>query len=448
MADRSEVQQFIPAVVLPTYNNARTLAEVLDAVALLGLPMFLVDDGCTDDTARVIDAWIKSHPQIDLTVIMHARNRGKAAALRSGFNAAAARNVTHAATIDTDGQLTAADLPPMLDIARKNPHAYVIGVRDDNAADYPSRSRIGRHVSNFFVRLESGRRVRDSQCGLRVYPLEMVHGVKCRANRFGFETEMITRAAWAGFDLAESPARCRYLPVGQRVSHFRPIQDSLRALAMHLRLIGRALLPVPHKRVRCEQSSVHAHRPSWRVWIRWLHPMRLWKQLRHTRIDRVSLASGLAVGVFIGNLPVYGFQTLLGLYTSRKLHLHPIAVIAGTSVSTPPVGPVLIAAAVWIGHFLLHGKPMLLSSFPSTAAAIRPLLGDLIVSWAVGSVIVGLATAACTFMLTILCARMFKKSDQHHDDSTAVHATPAVAGASPAPASPRQQQARRIADTD
>ena len=117
-------------------------------------------------------------------------------ALLSGFAAAQAAGHTHALTIDTDGQLDPAQIPSLLEIAGREPDAFVIGTRDAGSADYPSRSRLGRRVSNLLVRLESGLKVSDSQCGFRVYPLKMMHEIDCRAGRYGFETEVLTRAAW------------------------------------------------------------------------------------------------------------------------------------------------------------------------------------------------------------------------------------------------------------
>src|SRR5438105_3949051 len=79
------VSSFNPLVLAPTYDNAGTLIDVLDGVAGGGLPMLIVNDGSTDATGRLVDQWLKDHPHINAKVLTHARNRGKAAALRTGF---------------------------------------------------------------------------------------------------------------------------------------------------------------------------------------------------------------------------------------------------------------------------------------------------------------------------------------------------------------------------
>ena len=102
----------------------------------------------------------------------------------------------------------------------------------------PARCAIGRRFTNLAIRAQCGLRITDSQCGLRIYPLLLVNSVRCAASRYSFEAEIIPRAVWAGFDVTAAPVQCRYLPEGERISHFRPWADSLRQALMHLRLVA------------------------------------------------------------------------------------------------------------------------------------------------------------------------------------------------------------------
>ena len=153
--------------------------------------------------------------------------------------------------------------------------------------------------------MESGVRVGDSQCGMRVYPLELVASVRCGAGRFGFETEIITRAGWASRPIIETPVRCRYFPKDKAVSHFRPWVDSFRAVGMHARLLLRALLPFPRRQAWSHQSqpASKAAEPRWRRIARWISPLGAWRELRADETGRTTAAAGLAVGAFIANLP-------------------------------------------------------------------------------------------------------------------------------------------------
>jgi uncharacterized protein (DUF2062 family) len=410
---------FSPAVVLPTYNNARTLGDIVSRVGALGLPIFVVNDGSTDDTATVLERAALSpehrpigveHPKAVL--LAHDRNRGKAAALRTGFAAAAAAGHTHAVTIDTDGQLDPADIPALLRAAEADPAALVLGTRDESAPDYPARSRVGRHGSNFFVWLESGLRVCDSQCGLRVYPLALIrHARRASAGHFGFETEILTRAGWAGVPVREVPVTCRYLPPGERVSHFRPWLDSARAVGMHARLVARALTPWPHRKLVVRDDVAKRQAAGRRVSsacgriVAWLSPARAWRELRAQTIGPREMATGVALGVFIGNLPVFGVQTLLSLYAARRLHLNPLAVVLGSHVSTPPVGPLLIAAAIGTGHWLLHGRWLRMPDWHQTWGDWLRLTGSLLVEWSLGAVVVGLVLSLIAFFVSTALLR-------------------------------------------
>ncbi len=238
-----------PIVIAPTYNNGRMLADVLSHIAAQGLPVLVVNDGSTDDTAGILKRWIAQPIEGTLRqVVTHPRNRGKADALRTGFSAARQQGFTHAITIDTDAQLDPAQIADLLLEARQHPAALIVGDRDATANDYPAKSRAGRRVSNFCVKLESGLNVSDSQCGFRVYPLDLLVDLPCHEGRYGYETEILTRFAWAGGEMRHVPVRCIYDVPGGRISHLNPRSDTLRGIAMHARLLGRSLLPIGVKR--------------------------------------------------------------------------------------------------------------------------------------------------------------------------------------------------------
>jgi uncharacterized protein (DUF2062 family) len=261
-------------------------------------------------------------------------------------------------------------------------------------------------VSNLLVRFESGLRVSDSQCGFRVYPLRLVQALHCRAGHFGFETEVITRAGWAKCAVREVIVTCRYFPPGERVSHFRPWLDSMRAVGMHARLMARAVAPWPHERLDDAGAKAKATRqPVWRRIAEWLNPARAWRELREQPTGPQEMATGLAVGVFIGNLPTYGLHTVLSLYAARRLHLNPLSVVAGSHVSTPPIGPVLIAAAIGVGHWLLHGSWLRMPEWQQTWRGWLRLSGSLLAEWSLGALVVGIALAAVAFLISNILLR-------------------------------------------
>lgn len=390
---------------MPTYNHADQLIGVLDRAAKIMIPIVVVEDGSTDGTRSRLEAWSEIPRPVETRLEFHDVNLGKAAALRTAFESAARMGCTHAVTLDADGQLAPEEIPLLLDASREHPAALVLGVRSETIENCPAKSLIGRRVSNMFILLESGVRVRDSQCGLRVYPLEFVKRVKCSAGRYGFETEIITRAGWAGLRVVEVPVSCRYPPGNERVSHFMPWKDTLRAVVMHARLVGRAMLPLPFEKVHQVDENKQVAVPAWRRLIRWLNPLRSWREVREQSLSRMELATGLSLGVFIGATPLYGFHTLLCIYAAWRLHLKPVPVVLGSQISTPPLGIALAVASVAIGRFLRTGGWPEAASFEHPIHEFWKHAGIMLLDWGIGSLIVGGALAAMTFAIVSLFFR-------------------------------------------
>lgn len=399
---------FSPVVVAPTYNNSSTLLNIVDRIRVLNIPLIVVNDGSSDNTALLLTQWLTDNPGANVRILTHTSNRGKAAALMTGFRAAGQWGYTHAATMDTDGQLDPEQLPQLLETARQSPGSLILGVRDDRAADYPKKSRWGRRLSNTAIRLECGHRIHDSQCGLRLYPLKLVLGIPCRAGRFGYETEIITRAVWAGWSIVEFPANCRYLQGDQRVTHFKAGRDTVRHLWLHTRMLALAMWPWPH-RSACPgnaDSNISVPSSGWRRFVNWVNPKEVFQAARRHPEERTMLAIAVAIGVFISNLPTYGTHTLLSLYLSRRWHLHPLAVVFGSHFSTPPVGPALVVADVELGHFLLTEKLLHAGDFSLSGIPVMTLVGRTLVELILGSLLLGTILAIAAFVIIYFVFRL------------------------------------------
>ncbi len=415
-----------PVVVAPTFNNDATLGDVIARVQAQGMPVIVVNDGSADQTPQLLASLAEDETVSSLlTVVEHASNRGKAVAIRSGAAAARQLGYSHIITIDTDGQHDPEDIPAMVDAAKASPFSLVLGTRPFDLPDCPPRSTLGRRLSNLGVRLHCGAALQDTQCGFRVYPLVLLENVNCRAGWFAFETEVLTRAVWAGFEIVQVDVTSRYLPAESRVSHFKPWRDSLRCIRLHARLLTRAMMPWPHRRT---SPAPPAKSESWWDIIRSLSPREMWRQLRADDLGRLSLAAGLSVGAFIANLPTFGLQTLLAIYAARRLHLHPLAVILGSFISTPPIGPVLIAMAIFVGHLVLHGSLPTFSYEFVANAGVGEIFQQVIFEWFVGSLIVGTACMVLMFLSAIaLTSRIGGRAQRSLPEPESVEAAPEAA---------------------
>lgn len=393
-------------VIAPTYNNEGTVRSIVDRILEHWPKLIIVNDGSSDETKAILAELAITYSRDALVIIHHPENRGKAKALLTGFARARSLDYTHAVTIDTDGQLDPEQIPELIERSQASPHAMIIGARDDQAEDYPPRSRLGRRLTGLAIRLETGHRVEDNQCGFRVYPLELLDVVSCRMGRYSFETEIVTRALWAGYDVVSVPVRCRYFSGAERISHYRIVRDNLEGTFIHLFLLLRALFPIraarpgdslPHREAFSDRQKI----PIWKRLVQWLSPVELWRQLRRDKVARSTVAFGVGCGVFIANLPCYGLHTVLSLYVARRMHIHPVAVVLGSQIAIPPLSPLLIMAGITVGFITLHGRLPISSDFDLQQIRILDLFTRVLLEWTVGGVIVGLFLAIMAAAITL-----------------------------------------------
>jgi len=232
------------AAVIPVYNNAATVKAVAEGVLQHIAQVIVVDDGCTDTNIAVL---FKDMP---VTVLTHEHNKGKGAALLTALAYLKEKtNATHMVTIDADGQHFPSDLPLFINAIGKEPRTFFVGARELHVKNTPTKNKLGRLLSNAWYFFETGKHLIDTQSGFRAYPIRLISQIRFVGKTFDFETEVLTRASWAGIAVKELPISVWYAEEGKRITHFNPLKDTLRISAMHVRLIGRRLLPFPHKKV-------------------------------------------------------------------------------------------------------------------------------------------------------------------------------------------------------
>lgn len=219
------------AVVIPVYNHAGKVAHVVREALKLHLPLFVIDDGSTDASYERI----KDIPSI--TIIRHEVNRGKGAALMTGF-AAAATQADWVVTIDADGQHHPENTGDLLRAVPPGERPIIVGKREGmGERNVPWTSRFGRTFSNFWVRICGGPKIHDTQSGFRLYPLPEALHLNVRGRRFQFEVEILVRAKWHGMPVLETPVRVTYDAPDERVSHYRGFVDFLRNSGTFSRLM-------------------------------------------------------------------------------------------------------------------------------------------------------------------------------------------------------------------
>lgn len=223
-------------VLIPTFNNAGTIATVVKNVLAYTGQVIVVNDGSTDNTLALLE------PFKEIKIVTYAVNQGKGYALRRGFEEAVASGYEYAITIDSDGQHYADDLPRFLEKLEAHPRAIIIGARNMDQASVPGKSSFGNKFSSFWFHVETGIRRNDTQSGYRLYPVKALQHLRFFTKKYEFEIEVIVRAAWSGLEVIEVPVKVFYPEKEKRVSHFRPFRDFSRISVLNTVLVTIAFL--------------------------------------------------------------------------------------------------------------------------------------------------------------------------------------------------------------
>ncbi len=324
-------------ILVPTYNNAATLPRLLTDLLEYTDRIIVVNDGSTDNTSEILFAFTSLH------IIDYPRNKGKGVALRTGFTAARSLGYENLITIDSDGQHFADDLPLFLKAMEEYPGALIMGARNMEQSGVPGKSSFGNRFSNFWFWVQTGRRLPDTQSGYRLYPVSRYPNTRFFSTKFEFEIEVLVRSAWSGIPIHSVPVKVYYAPADQRVSHFRPLKDFSRISVLNTFLTIIAIVYfIPREFFR---SVNRANLKRWTA--RYL--------LVPGEPDSIKAIS-IGFGVFMGIVPIWGFQIVTALAISIVFKLNKVLVLLASNISFPPLIPLVIYVSHWVGGLWLGDK--------------------------------------------------------------------------------------------
>ncbi|MES2069929.1 MAG: glycosyltransferase family 2 protein [Pseudomonadota bacterium] len=214
-------------VVIPAYNEASTIRDLVLRTLRQARHVIVVDDGSTDATVQALEG-------LDITLIRHAVNQGKASSLWDGMHAARKRAISGIVTLDADGQHLPEDIPRLLQHFRLMPNTIIIGSRLHEKANIPRARYNANRFANFWIAWAAGYPIIDSQSGFRIYPADLLERVKVahqRSSSFVFESEVLIEAGRQGITSVPIAISAIYMPQA-RASHFRPVVDIARIVRM------------------------------------------------------------------------------------------------------------------------------------------------------------------------------------------------------------------------
>jgi len=206
--------------IIPALNAQRTLPKVVVDTRRELEPVLVIDDGSRDATGEVARA-------VGATVLRHEVNRGKGAALKTGFAWALERGFDGVITLDADGQHLPGEIPKFMEARAETGADLIIGGRSHLFAGMLPRRRNANRFSAWTISKAAGVRVTDSQSGFRFYSAKLLRELKLRANGFDMESEVIVRAGRGGLKIVMIDIDLGFVN-GVSTSHYKPLQDTLR----------------------------------------------------------------------------------------------------------------------------------------------------------------------------------------------------------------------------
>jgi len=359
---RKKIDALNCCVIIPTYNNEQTIKSVIDSVLKFTDHIIVVNDGATDNTAEILKQFSQ------LNILSYSPNRGKGIALRTGIKTALEKGYRYAITIDSDGQHFADDITVFIDKIEQEPNSLLIGARNLHQENMPKKNTFGNKFSNFWFMLFTGINLPDTQSGYRLYPIQKMKGMRYFTSKYEFEIEVSVKAAWRGIQVLPVSINVFYAEADKRISHFRPGKDFTRISLLNTYLFFPAML--------------------------WYKPIRLVKKLNvktiKTVIKKYFLDSnesvmrksvGVAFGVFMGIVPIWGFQFVSALIFAHFLKLNKAIVGLAAQISMPPMIPVLLYGSLKTGQWIL-GREMsdTISTDQLTLDTIKQLIHEYLFS--------------------------------------------------------------------
>ncbi len=375
------------AVVMPTYNNGKTLRNVIEGVRQYCIDLFVVNDGSTDNTAEIL----KAFP--DVNVITHPVNRGKGEGLRSGLTAARKAGFHYAITIDSDGQHFPEDLPAFISEIEKTPDCILVGARNLSADNMPGKNTFANKFSNFWFKLETGIDLSDTQSGYRLYPLEKIGNMKHLTAKYEFELEILVCAAWNGVPVRNISVRVYYPPEGERVSHFRPLRDFTRISIVNALLVLIAALWIWPRNFFRKFS--------------WSNIKRYANEVINSNVGNREFTLSVMLGIFMGIVPIWGYQIVCTIFLAHFLKLNKVIAVLFSNISIPPMIPFILFGSYATGCWILGDELI----FHYNTLNFRNVT-QVLAQYLVGSVIFAALCSLIAGGITYCIIRLVRKSKQ------------------------------------
>lgn len=372
-------------IIVPTYNNEKTLAPVIAGLKAYPYPIIVVNDGSTDSTAKILSE------TEGIIVCSCPENQGKGFALQTGFKKAVESGFDYALTIDSDGQHNPSDISVLLEKSAENPLAIIIGARNLQEKNMPGKNTFANKFANFWFLIETGEKLPDTQSGFRVYPLKQIVNRKYFTKHYDFELEVLVRSAWQGLPIIPVPIQVFYAPKAEQVSHFKPVKDFARISILNTFLVLIALFWVkPFAYVR------NVNKKNIKTFFK--------EHVLASNYSNLRITLSVMLGIFLGIIPIWGYQMLAAYGLAHVFKLNKIIALVASNISIPPMLPLILYGSFVTGAWFL-GKSAKIDLGHITFDTVKQ---DLI-QYITGSFLLAIIAAISFGIITYLLLSIFRK---------------------------------------
>ncbi len=207
-------------VIIPTYNESKAIAGLINQLHKLGLKAIIIDDGSSDDTVKIA-------LEAGAEVLCNKSNTGKGASLIKGYAFAVSQGFDAVISMDGDGQHSADDIKVFIQKAESSNCGVIIGNRMAMTKGMPVLRIATNRFMSKIISAVAKQRIPDTQCGFRLVKKEVLQKMNLSTSKYETESEILIKAARLGFKIESVPVKTIYS--GQK-SQINPFVDTLRFL--------------------------------------------------------------------------------------------------------------------------------------------------------------------------------------------------------------------------
>jgi len=331
---------------------------------------------------------------LNVTLLRGPLSEGEGAAILASAEAARRMGMSHIITMGLDSLPAADDFVHFTSVIQDDPDAIILGSRNFEQGDELGSCHFCRRLSNFLVRLQTGKALKDTQSSFTAYPLSVLESLKLRQRGPAFKSEVIVKAAWAGVTLREVDLSVTLSPTEEK-PHRRRFWDIFLITILNIHYTFRSITPLPHRKIVADKE-----RSGEKISV--LRPIESLRTLLTENTTPAQLAMAGALGVFLGTLPLIICHTIVILFAASFFRLNKVAAVSASQLCMPPVVP---AICIEVGYFIRHGR--FLTEISLETLGYQAL--DRLLEWLIGSLFLSPILAALVGIIIYVTARRITK---------------------------------------